>query len=83
MRWTLSAACSINFLVNFLFAVLYLHEFVAIKWQLGLATFIFFLGALLFYFLYAKTDEEYSERLKSLEKLFETDEYKSFCDKST
>lgn len=61
MRWTLSAACFINLIIDLI--ILFKKD---IHWQLLLTTIAFATGAIIFYLLSAKTEKDYAERISSL-----------------
>ena len=61
MRWTLSAACFINFIIDII--VLFKKDF---HWQFMLATIIFAISFLAFYLLSLKTENDYADRINSL-----------------
>jgi hypothetical protein len=64
MRWTLSAACFINFITDI--AVLAIKDF---RWQLLLALIIFASGAFFFFLLTTKTESDYARRINSLKEM--------------
>jgi len=64
MRWTLSAACCINFFSNLVF--LSIKKF---HWQFLLITIIVFNGIIVFYLLSAQSEEDYSKKINQIKKL--------------
>lgn len=61
MRWTISSACCINFLIDIVF-ILKKNYY----WQFLFTTILFAIGAIAFYLLTAKTEKDYAERIDSL-----------------
>lgn len=61
MRWLISSACTICFLVN----LIYICKEVII-WQIVLVTFIYLVGACLFFILYIQSEKEYWDRVNSM-----------------
>jgi hypothetical protein len=61
MRWTVSAACFINILINII--ILFRKSY---HWQFFAATIIFAIGAVSFYLLSNKTEKDYAGRIDSL-----------------
>jgi uncharacterized membrane protein YozB (DUF420 family) len=61
MRWTISAACFINLVIDLI--VMYKKDF---HWQFLLTTIVFALGTILFYLLSAQTENDYANRIESL-----------------
>jgi hypothetical protein len=61
MRWTISAACFINLIIDII--VLIIKD---IYWQILMTTIIFTTGSITFYLLSMKTENEYVERINLL-----------------
>lgn len=61
MRWTISAACFINLLIDLI--LLFKKDF---HWQFLLTAIIFATGAITFYLLSAQTENDSAERINSL-----------------
>jgi hypothetical protein len=61
MRWTISAACFINLIVDLI--VLFKKDF---HWQFLLTTIVFATGTITFYLLTTQTENDYAERIDSL-----------------
>lgn len=61
MRWTLSAGCAINFLVDIAFLIK--KDF---HWQFLSTTIIFGIGAIFLYILSIRTEKDYADRIDSL-----------------
>lgn len=61
MRWTISAACFINLLLDII--VIFKKDF---HWQFLLTTIIFATGTITFYLLTARTENDYADRINSL-----------------
>lgn len=61
MRWTISAACFINFIVDIIF--LFIKDS---HWQFILTTILFAISAIMFYVLAVKTEKDYADRINSL-----------------
>lgn len=61
MRWTLSAACSISFIINIILVFIK-----PIHWQFVLTTIIFGIAAVFFYLISVRTEKDYADRIESL-----------------
>jgi hypothetical protein len=62
MRWTISAACFINLIIDVI--VLFKKDF---HWQFLLTTIVFATGTITFYMLTARTENDYADRIESLQ----------------
>jgi hypothetical protein len=61
MRWTLSAACFINLIIDII--VIFNKDF---HWQFLLTTIVFGTGTITFYLLTTRTENDYADRINSL-----------------
>jgi hypothetical protein len=61
MRWTISAACFINLIIDLI--VLFKKDF---HWQFLLTTIVFATGTVTFYLLAVQTENDYADRINSL-----------------
>lgn len=61
MRWTLSAACFINFITDIIFLLKKDYH-----WQILLITLISFVGSIILLLLTTRTEKDYSDRIDSL-----------------
>lgn len=66
MRWTISAACTINFLIDIIIMIVFRDDFHC----LFLVTLIIFIiSSFTFYLLHLKTEKDYSEKIDQIKKI--------------